>query len=180
MAQTDAWALARIFGRLRAKGIPAEAIETANLISLIPDALRRLAFKFALMPPEEPRRQLLEEATTVALSAGVGDLTTLEDANFLPESINRGTIRHADNTYPLQEATDELGLMMPLPAFLIYFAIIGNAIKTRNDDGQLDTLTGDLSVTAIKIPTLATLKTQLETDFLDELEAVSLPVVTKK
>lgn len=177
---TDAWVLARIFGRLRAKGIPAEQIETANIISLVPDALRRLAFKFALMPPGELRRNLLETETTITLTAGVGDLTTLEAANYLPESIDLGNIRHPSNTLPLQNVEDDVALTFPFPRFMIYFTIGGNKIRTRNTDGSLTTLTGDVTVSLIQIPTLAALKSQLETDFLDELEAVALPVVTKQ
>lgn len=177
---TEAWAAARVFARLTAKGVLETAIEIPDLISLIPDALRRLAYRLAMLEPENPRRQMLEEATTVTLSSGVGDLTTLEAANFLPDTIDRGKIRHADSEYPLQDLVDELQLKWDWPFDFIYFVISGNKIKTRNTDGALDTLTGNLTVTAVKIPTLAGLKTQLETDFLDEMEELALPAVKKK
>lgn len=177
---TELWAAQRTFARLRNKGIPAEQIKIPNLVSIIPDALRKLTFDTAKLLPEDPVRQILEEETTVTLTAGIGDLSTVEAANFLAETIDRGKIFHPDSEYPLQPLEDELQLTFPWPNAFIYFCVSGNKIKTRNTDGSRTSLTGDLTVTAIKIPTLDDLDEQLETDFLDHMEVLALPMVQKK
>jgi hypothetical protein len=179
---TEAWAIQRTFARLIEKGVPPEAIKAPNIISLIPDALRRMTFRLAQAPPEDPRRQMLESATTVALTAGIGDLATLESGDYLPDTIDRGKITHSSSTYPLQDVGDELALNWPWDKFTIKFCISGNKIKTRDvtGDDPLTNLTGNLNVVAVAIPALSALKTQLETDFIDEMEALALPAMTKK
>lgn len=154
------------FARLRAKGVPPEKIEIANLISLIPSALKRLALG---------RQDAFATQTTLALASGVADLNPLETALFLPETIDPGQIFHPSSSYPLQPVPDEAALTFPLANFFIYYCLSGHVIKTRNIDGALDTLVGSLTVTAVKIPTLAALPEDVWTEFLDELEVLAMP-----
>jgi hypothetical protein len=177
MAASETWAAQATFARLVNKGVPAQNIKIPNLIALIPSALKRLAGALSQLPPESPKRQLLESATTVTLTAGVGDLAALETAGYLPDTIDPGKISHSSSTYMLQQVPDEAALRFPWANYFIYFCISGNKIKTRDvtGDDPLINLTGDLNVVAVKIPAITALPAQLETEFLDEMEVLALP-----
>jgi hypothetical protein len=175
MAASETWAAQATFARLVNKGVPPQSIKMPNLVALVPDALKRLTKFLSTLPPEHPKRQILEAATTVTLASGVGNLAALEAANYLPDSIDPGKITHSSSTYPLQQVADELQLTFPWDTFFIYFCISGNKIKTRNTDGDLTTLTGSLNVVALLIPAIAALPEQLWTEFLDEMEVLAMP-----
>jgi hypothetical protein len=175
MAASEAWAAQVTFARLVNKGVPPEKIQIPNLVAMVPDALKRLTKAFAQFPESDARRQLFEAETTVALTAGVGDLAALEAANYLPDTIDPGNISHASSSWPLQPLADESQLNFPWPRFYIYYCIAGNQIKTRNTDGSLTSLSGTLGVVAMKIPTISELKEQLWAEFLDEMEILAMP-----
>ncbi len=166
MAATEKWAAQATFARLRERGIPAAEIKTPNLLALIPTALRRLAQK---------RGDYFQEETNVSLAAGIGDLAALEAAGYLPETIDAGQIFHANSNYPLQPVADEAQLRFPWPKMFIYYCFSGNQIKTLNIDSSLTSLTGSLRVTAVKIPAIGDLESQIQPEFLDEMEILSLP-----
>lgn len=139
------------------------SVRSALAVS-IKTALRSVAESLAQRDPEDVERQLLETTANVPLTAGVVNLATVVTGNpsYLTKTIDCGKIFHADSEYPLQEVADEMQLTLPWPTSFIYFCISGDKIKTRNVDQSLTSLTGDLTITLIAVPTLANLPRQLE------------------
>lgn len=140
----------------------------------IATALRAVAEMLAQRDPEDVERQLLEITVPLTLTAGVGDLAAWVVANpsYLTKTIDPGTITHPDSpAFPLQPAADASQLNFPWPAFYIYFCIAGNKIKTRNLDESLTSLTGDLTLTLLAVPTLAGLPVQLEPLLIEAMVA---------
>lgn len=147
-------------------------LRSALLVS-INSALRTVAELMAQRAPEDVERQLLETTAALTLAAGVGNLAAWVSANpsYLTKTIDRGKIFHGSSSYPLQEVADELQLTFPWPAELIYFCISGDKLKTRNKDQSLTSLTGDLTITLLAIPTLANLPAQLEPLLIEAMVA---------
>jgi hypothetical protein len=130
--------------------------------------------------PDDIERQLLQTTVPLTLAAGVGDLAPWVTAHpsYLTKTIDLGAIFHPDSNYPLQQLDSGM-FKFPWPAFYIYFDISGNTILTLNTDGSQTSLTGDLTITLLAVPTLANLPLQLEPLLIEAMVAETISGQTK-
>lgn len=168
----SATAIERALRKISPNSVPANAVGLRTALNVaIPIALRTVAQSFAMRPPEDTERQLFEQEVVLTLAAGVGDLAAwvLANPTYLTATIDRGKIFHADSIYPLQEVTDPAMLVLPWPKNFIYFCIAGDKLKTLNTDSSLTSLTGDLTLTLVVVPTLSTLPAQFDPLLLEAM-----------
>jgi hypothetical protein len=164
------------FARYRVAGgtdIRQLGIEPYQIIKWEADAIERLMRRDLRLDTNTPRtlsqadkRRLRARAMVyvvpfndVEVDSGVIDLTTLaESAGLIPESIPLyGSINHPDIPYPLIYADSEDELARKKSSMWGYYALRGNFILTRNTDGLLYSLGGEVSIWAAKRPTLTTI-----------------------
>lgn len=138
----------------------------------IPAALEVLARNIA---QDKQRRDLLRPTGaspfTSTLVAGQVDLVTVISTNrILLDRLNEAKIMMTDlsNAFPFQWVRNfgELSMKRISDAMFIHCCLQETVLRTRNTDGALDSLSGDIIISANYIPTLAQLPFRLQGEFV--------------
>lgn len=147
-------------------GLPVSA--RLRMQSLVGNALQRLGNQFAQDPYN--RQYLLSDrtTTTVALSGGKADLSTLINTNQIElEFLTYGYIYHASDTRPLQwkRGPDMGAIQGAFDGVFKHCWLEGINLYTKGTNNSV--LTGSLQLACPYVPTLAQLPEQLENDLID-------------
>lgn len=128
----------------------------------VPVALKEVAIKVAQSNDKAVRAQLQKEFT-VALTTGKAPLSTLLSAaepGLLKYPLSR--VEHSSLTYPLQPVASRMRLQIePTNPDFAFYTIEAGQIHTKDTAGSLTGLTGNLTVIAQYVPTLALLPAPL-------------------
>lgn len=162
--------------------------ELANLYvfqieSWIPQACQDLA-ELALSAKSSVA-EYLSKTYTLTPVAGIFSLSAATD--MLYESLSRSTVTHADSDFPLVYLPDPVDLYYPQPPVYIYYALDrttgGRVIRTQDTDGNLDTLTTDLTIrNAIFVPVVGATSgaTTLPDQLIDEFTSLLVNIALQK
>lgn len=152
-----------------------------RLETMVNGALRRLA---ELIAADPMRRDLLRPtgATpyTSTLVAGQVDLAAdITNNALLFERLGQAEIYMADltvNAEPFQWVRNvgELSMRRISDAMFIHCCLQDTILRTRNADGALDTLDGDITYSANFIPSMTTLPQELEQPLVDVVADMAL------
>jgi hypothetical protein len=178
MAATIAQIVDRVFYRIAAaQSEPAAELYRHQIESYIPVGCNTIAVSALGDRPEW--RPYVSKTYTITLSGSTYPLTGAAFADLYIESLPKATLVHASNDYPLIHVK-HAELYWPHPDQFIYYAIAGETLRTRNIDGTLDTLTGDITAhDAVFVPVVGasagstTLAEQLEDDLVEILVAMA-------
>lgn len=136
----------------------------------IPVALKEMALKVAESPDESVRAQLQKEFTA-ALTTGKAPLAGLLSAAE-PALLKYPLVRveHASLTYPLMPLPSVLRLQIePANPDYGFYAVKSGQIHTKDTAGSLTGLTGNLTITAQYVPTVALLPNPLLPVLVEEI-----------
>lgn len=182
MGITQAQLAERVFNRL--PGSPSEehkGVYVYQIVSFIPQALQNLAER--AMAGDDLIRAWLTKTYTIAASSGTFPLTGTSEADLLIESLPRAVVTHPNaDPWPLEWVSDPRDLYYPQPgADFIYYSVENRVIHTRDQQGDQDSLTGNLTIrNAVFSPlistdsNLTTLPQQLEDEMVDYVVAMCL------
>lgn len=146
------------------KGAPEEqaGIWRTSIEASLPDALKKLA----QVAVGSEWRSLLENDYSLTISGSSASFSAQTD--LLPESIkvcNHITHSSVANRFRILDQVTDLDYAASISDSILAFAAIGaNAVHFRYPAGSL---TGTLTVRAVKIPTLGTLPNQLDDRLVD-------------
>lgn len=143
-----------------------------RLQTLVDGALMKLA---RIIAADSKRSDLLIPASSfpATLVAGQVDLSTVISANaILLDFLTSAQIFMADpsvNEFPFQwvDNVGELAFSRITDAMLIHCSLTGTVLQTKNTDGSLVTLAGDVAISASYVPTMPQLPVTLEDGLID-------------
>lgn len=136
----------------------------------VPVALKEVAVKVAESNDESVRVQLQKDFT-LSLTAGKASVSSLLNASE-PALLKYPFVRveHSSLSYPLQPVPSLLRLQIePTNPDFGFYAVKSGQIHTKDTAGSLSALTGNLTVTAQYIPTLALLPNPLLPLLVEEI-----------
>lgn len=150
-------------------GLPDDS-QSARIIFLIPEALKRTARKVALDPKLRDLMMSDKSTTSLTITAGKVDLTTgYSTHRFLLEFIHLGQIYHSSVTYPLQKLEPVQGQIagyLGTNSGFSYYYIEGKYLVLPNaETGSLNFAVPTYPATLAQLPT----SEEIQTIFLDKI-----------
>lgn len=166
---TESIVATRVYQRLKGR------VNEPRIIERIAEARTILAVELATSK-DKGERELFVKSFTVSGVNGVYDLSTAKDDTepLLAQNLSRVIITHPDNTFRLQFLPDRSSASLDRSNQFIYCWVEGNDLCTKNTDGALDTLSGDLTIKGNVVPSLASISNQppMRERFVDLLERI--------
>jgi hypothetical protein len=147
---------------------PAASIPLARYDAHVSQAMAIVGEMIAASPNERTRNQLKKDFT-IAVTSGVGDLTTSTTASepMLDNALNQATITSADSSFPWQYIPTYEVLSLSRPTYgLIYFSVKNGNLVATDADGALGSLSTSATASCNFVPLPSSLSGSLD---LEEL-----------
>lgn len=165
MALTNLTAINRTLSRMAEDGAP--AAYPADVLALIPDALKKFAQIVARNPDIAP---LLRKDFSVVVTSGTGSLVaSLTAAEPMLEEFMDSAYLVTTAGIQLQHLPDRTQLNLARPTMIPYWTDDAGTLRTRNTDGSLTSLNTTITITSQYTPLISSVPSQLEELFIDTL-----------